>query len=404
MRILPKPKKPVVIPPKPIVKPIVKVTTTTTTTTTMAPVPTTTQEPVKPVPTKAPREYMPIHVNDCVRTNTALVEVIQHDRSVGKVVEVFRSDLVESRPIYIRVKFHGEHGATPFAFSEVVKVDCVPNGWPKETWVRPSDNSEETGATGSMTGSEETGMTGGEATGATGGEATGATGATAGEETGMTAGEETRMIKETKMITGPENGMTGGDETGMTGGDETGITGMTGEEDTTSATNVMKKLIEKKIVNADVAAENSNEQLTIRRAERYAFKMAVQYLRAARHRDVVFVRAVKTGTHVMGFSRMIEQVKKLKAGARLSRNVFVETLERFYADKSERVQTYLKQLDDKTKRELKQAHPEAAAAFDTEECRTAERLFKSCPRGFGCTNANGDCRKCGDCDLEESDF
>ena len=28
----------------------------------------------------------------------------------------------------------------------------------------------------------------------------------------------------------------------------------------------------------------------------------------------------------------------------------------------ERVQTYLKQLDDKTKRELKQAHPEAAAA------------------------------------------
>merc|ERR1712072_877655 len=182
------------------------------------------QEPVKPVPTKAPREYMPIHVNDCVRTNTALVEVIQHDRSVGKVVEVFRSDLVESRPIYIRVKFHGEHGATPFAFSEVVKVDCVPNGWPKETWVRPSDNSEETGATGSMTGSEETGMTGGEATGVTG--------ATAGEETGMTAGEETRLIKESKMITGPA--------TGMTGGDDTGITGMTGEEDTTSATNVMK--------------------------------------------------------------------------------------------------------------------------------------------------------------------
>ena len=50
----------------------------------------------------------------------------------------------------------------------------------------------------------------------------------------------------------------------------------------TSASNVMKKLVQKKIVNANLAARNSNDMWLIRRAEMHAFKMAVRYLQAVR--------------------------------------------------------------------------------------------------------------------------
>ena len=379
-----------------------------------------------------PKEYMPIHVDDCVRTNTAMVDVIQHDRVVGKVVEVFRSDLVESRPIYIRVKFRGEPGATPFAFAEVVKVACVPNGWPKETWVRPSSGEEETGTTGG------TGMTGGEESGMTGMEETGATGAQS-METGMSGSADSEIEHDHTGPTDSSTGITGATgskemdaqaATSITGAEDdlkqsirysqalrldddavfassggtgsTGATGSTGgsSEELTSASNVMKKLIQKKIVDANLAARNSNDMLLIRRAEMHAFKMAVRYLQAARHRDAVFVRAIKTGTHVMGFSRIVDQVKGMKRTARAARNAFVTTLETVYTVPSE-VHKYLKKLDDRTKSQLKLAHPPAAVAFNTDECKDAKRMFKLCPRGFGCTAVNGDCRKCADCDVED---
>ena len=130
--------------------------------------------------------------------------------------------------------------------------------------------------------------------------------------------------------------------------DRCGATGSTGasSEELTSASNVMKKLVQKKIVNANLAARNSNDMLLIRRAEMHAFKMAVRYLQAARHRDAVFVRAIKTGTHVMGFSRIVDQVKGMKRTARAARNAFVTTLETVYTVPSE-VQKYLKKLENK---------------------------------------------------------
>ena len=102
----------------------------------------------------------------------------------------------------------------------------------------------------------------------------------------------------------------------------------------------------------------------------------------------------------MGFSRIVDQVKGMKRTARAARNAFVTTLETVYTVPSE-VQKYLKKLDDRTKSQLKLAHPPAAVAFNTEECKDAKRMFKLCPRGFGCTAVNGDCRKCADCDVED---
>ena len=106
------------------------------------------------------------------------------------------------------------------------------------------------------------------------------------------------------------------------------------------------------------------------------------------------------GTHVMGFSRIVNQVNGMKRAARAARNAFVTTLETIYSVPS-KVQKYLNNLDKRTKSQLKLAHPPATVAFNTEECKDAKRLFKLCPRGFGCTAVNGDCRKCADCDVED---
>lgn len=105
------------------------------------------------------------------------------------------------------------------------------------------------------------------------------------------------------------------------------------------------------------------------------------------------------GTHVMGFSRIVNQVNGMKCAARASRNAFVTTLETVYSVPA-KVQKYLNNLDKRTKSQLKLAHPSATVAFNTEECKDTKQWFKLCSRGFGCAAVNGDCRNCADCNVE----
>jgi len=350
-----------------------KIKTTNRSTTTAQTVAVTTTT-VPPQPIKKPVEdKMPIHVNDCIRVNTADIPTLRNDRSVGVVVEVFRSDLLEGRPIWLRAHFPNMKLSTPFSFNEVTKVPCMQHGVDPRTVSGVTEATDATGSDG------PTGSTG--ATGAS--ELTGATG-----------------VIEATSTTGVSSGS---EATGMTGTEEIGIPKKPHEED--SSDDFVAKLVstkqlvgdstKKPFITAQQAVSKNNDKLLHGRTKREALSSAVAFLRAARHRDAVFARAVTSGTHVVGFSNIVQQVKKLGALAMSARKSYAAMLK--LTSPSEVLEEQMQKLDDRARFILDRTHPVGTVLFSDDECHRSKKMFHICPVSFGCQAKKGSCVKCPSC-------
>jgi Ca2+-binding EF-hand superfamily protein len=361
VRATPAPKPNVTTTKRPVVKTIVA---------------TTTPAPQAPI---APREIAPIHVDDCVRTNTAEHSIVAHDRSVGKVVEVFRTDLLESKEWWIRVSFKKEKTPLPFALKEVVKVPCEHHGLEAETF--------QTGSTGASM--ESTGSTGSGESGSTGITGTAESGASGLESmTGATASAES----------------TGGAETGSAWNEQatftTGATaseGNDGLEIVPEATLKETSVATPRVITAQEAVDKSKKQLVLERSKRDALETAISFLRAARHRDAAFVRAVQTETHIIGYDNIAHQVEALGKSAKTARVAYKETLK--ISKPGADVRAELKKLDAETKSQVVKLT--GIVRFSNEECANAKRIFHVCPDSFACKDVADQCRSCSDCATTE---
>merc|ERR1711871_1314915 len=149
-----------------------------------------------------------------------------------------------------------------------------------------------------------------------------------------------------------------------------------------------------RVITAQEAVDNSKKQLIIQRSKRDALESAISFLRAARHRDAAFVRAVKTDTHIIGYDNILQQVEELAKRAKMARAAYVEALK-------------MSNNENITKRELNNLDAETnskvlklveTVRFTKEECANAEQLFHVCPNSFACKIVAGGCTTCSDCE------
>ena len=359
---------------KPIIVPVNRSTTTP-----VFVVKTTTAAPV--IQKKKHWNKIPIHVNDCVWANTADVAILREDHSVGKVIEVFRSDLLSGKPIWLRVHFSGMKYPIPFSFNEVKKVPCVQHGLSldlvsvtggaSELPVSSSAESiralEATGATGSSDATSSTGSS--DATSSTGNDDV-VDGAT--KIMGSTISKPSLMPDHSKEMKD----------------DEFVLSIKLPTQDMGTAHT---------IITAQEAVAKSEEKLLHGRVEREAFSSAVAFLRAARHRDAVFARAVKTGTHIIGFTKVLEQVNKLGQSALSARKSYAALLK--LTGSNSVLKERMRKLDDNARFVLDRSHPIGTVSFNEEDCRRSKKLFDICPTSFGCQHDGKKCLPCSSCDI-----